>query len=72
LHFYRLFRSTGRIERVTDRAVLALNWAVIPDQLRMMLHRECDSEQQFVLRARWLVHDPIFGRYFRVKPAQVE
>jgi hypothetical protein len=33
---------------------------------------QSDSEQQFELRARLLVHDSIFGRYFGVKPAQVE
>jgi hypothetical protein len=31
LHFYRLFRSTGRIERVSDHAELELNWPAIPD-----------------------------------------
>jgi len=37
-HFYRLFRSTGRIERVTDNAVLELDWASIPDSMRLYLH----------------------------------
>jgi len=39
LHFYRLFRSTGRMERVSDNAVLDLNWPAIPDQFRLVLHR---------------------------------
>src|SRR5262245_52547459 len=43
LHFYRLFRSTGRIERATDNAVMELDWASVPDQFRLVLHRECDS-----------------------------
>src|SRR5262249_8286085 len=50
LHFYRLFRATGRIERATDQAVLELNWAAIPDQLRLSLRRECDSPDQLNLR----------------------
>jgi len=35
LHFYRLFRSNGRMERVSDNAVLDLNWPAIPDQFRL-------------------------------------
>ena len=67
LHFYRLFASTGRIERVTDNALLELNWAAVPDQLRLALHRECDSRQQLELRARLLMHDSDFAHYFSVK-----
>jgi hypothetical protein len=67
LHFYRLFRSTGRIERVTDNAVLRPNWPAIPDQFRSLLHRECDSAQQVSLRAWMLANDGIFGRYFAVE-----
>ncbi len=64
LHFYRLFRSTGRMERVSDNAVLDLNWPAIPDQLRLVLHRECDSPEQLALRAHLLMQDSIFGDYF--------
>lgn len=67
LHFYRLFRSTGRIERVTDNAVLELSWPSIPDTFRLLLHRECDSQQQLYHRAYMLVNDAVFGRYFIVK-----
>jgi hypothetical protein len=64
LSFYRLFRSTGRIERVSDNAVLELNWPAVPDQFRLVLHRECDSPQQLALRAHLLMQDSIFGDYF--------
>ena len=67
LHFYRLFRSTGRIERVSDNAVLELNWTAIPDQIRLHLSRECDSPQQVDLRAHFLMHDSVYGRYFTAK-----
>jgi hypothetical protein len=67
LHFYRLFRSTGRIERASDNAVLELNWPAIPDQFRLSLRRECDSYEQLMLRATLLIHDSIFGHYFTVK-----
>jgi hypothetical protein len=65
LHFYRLSRSTGRIERVTDGATIDLNWPAIPDHGRLMLNRECDSEQQLALRASLLVHDAVFGNWFQ-------
>jgi len=64
LHFYRLYRSSGRIERVSDNAVLDLNWPAIPDQFRLVLHRECDSPEQLALRAHLLMQDGIFGDYF--------
>jgi hypothetical protein len=64
LHFYRLFRSTCRMERVSDNAVLELNWQSVPDQLRLFLHRECDSPQQLDFRAHMLMHDGLFGQYF--------
>src|SRR6185503_14515031 len=64
MHFYRLFRSTGRIERVSDNAVLELNWAAIPDEFRLRLRRECDSEEQLGLRATLLMYDSIYGSYF--------
>ncbi|HYM11721.1 MAG TPA: hypothetical protein VEU62_13380 [Bryobacterales bacterium] len=66
LHFYRLFRSTGRIERVTDNAVLELHWPAISDQFRLLLHRQCDSPQQLDLRAWMLMNDGVFGRCFAV------
>ena len=64
LHFYRLFRSTGRIERVSDNAVLELNWSAMPDDFRLSLHVECDSDQQLGIRAAMLMYDSIYGRYF--------
>ena len=64
LHFYRLFRSTRRIERVTDGAVLDLDWPAISDQWRMFLHRECDSDRQLNHRAHMLMNDALFGRFF--------
>ena len=70
LHFYRLFRSTGRMERVSDNAVLDLNWPAIPDQFRLVLHRECDSPEQLALRAHLLMQDSIFGDYFVRKEAR--
>jgi len=67
LHFYRLFRSTGRIERVTDNAVLELNFPSIPDSFRLIIRRECDSQQQLDHRAYMLMNDAVFGCYFAVK-----
>jgi len=67
MDIYRLFRSTGRIERVTDNAVLELNWPLIPDSFRLLLHRECDSQQQLDHRAYMLLNDAVFGRYFTVR-----
>jgi hypothetical protein len=67
LHFYRLFRSTGRIERVTDNAVLELNWPSIPDQFRTFLRHECDCQEQLERRAYMLMSDAVFSRYFSVK-----
>ncbi len=67
LHFYRLFRSTGRMERVSDSAELELNWPAIPDSLRVYLHRACDSPQQLNFRAYMLMYDSIYGRYFIAK-----
>jgi len=66
MHFYRLFRSTGKIERVSDNAVLELNWPEIPDEFRLRLRRECDSDEQLGLRATLLMYDSIYGRYFTV------
>jgi len=67
MHFYRLFRPDGRIERVTDNAELELNWPSIPDQFRMLLRRECDSQEQLERRAFMLMSDAVFGRYFSIK-----
>jgi hypothetical protein len=67
LHFYRLFRSTGRMERVSDNAELELNWPVIPDSLRLFLRRECDSPQQLAFRAHLLMLDSVYGQYFVAK-----
>jgi hypothetical protein len=66
LHFYRMFRPSGRIERASDNAVLELNWHSLPDQFRLVLHRECDSAQQLQLRGFLLMNDAVFGRYFTV------
>ena len=66
LHFYRLFRSTGRIERASDNAVLELNWPVIPDDMRVFLKRDSDSEDQLRQRAILLMYDSIYGKYFSV------
>jgi hypothetical protein len=52
--------ATGRIEH----AVMQLDWPTLPDQLRLVLHRECDSPEQLRLRASLLMHDSVFGRYF--------
>jgi hypothetical protein len=66
LHFYRLFRSTGRIERVTDNALLELNWEKIPDETRLTLRRECDSEEQLGMRVSMLMYDSIYADHFKV------
>lgn len=66
LHFYRIFRQSGRIERVTDNVVLELNWPAIPDQLRLHLTRECDTGEQLQLRAVMLMYDSINADYFTV------
>ena len=66
-HFYRIHRSSGRIERASDNAVLELNWPAIPDHYRLILKRECDSDEQLMLRASLLMNDSIYGDYFKVK-----
>jgi len=68
LHYYRLHRSTGRIERATDNTALELDWHALPDQMRLTVHETCDSPQQLMLRAHLLMHDAVFGRYFRIVP----
>ena len=67
LHFYRLYRSTGKMERVSDNKGLELNWAAIPDPLRIVLHRECDAPQQLDYRAHMLMYDSIYSRYFVIQ-----
>lgn len=67
LHFYRLSRTTGEIQRVTDGAILDLNWPAISDEMRSILHRECDSERQLALRASLLASDSVFGQWFAVR-----
>jgi len=69
LHFYRLFRSSGRIERVSDNAVLELNWPAVPDQVRFFLKRSCDSPEQLQYRAHMLMLDSIYGKYFAPIPS---
>ena len=64
MHFYRLFRSSGRIERATDGAELTLNWPAVPDSFRLYLHRECDSPDQLSLRSHLLVYDAVYSEYF--------
>jgi hypothetical protein len=53
--------------RVSDNPELELNWPVIPDTLRLYLHRACDSPQQLDFRAHMLMHDSIYGQYFVAK-----
>jgi len=67
LHFYRMFRSTGRMERVSDNVELELNWPAIPDSIRLFLRRECDSLQQVDFRTHMLMHDSLYGKYFVAK-----
>jgi hypothetical protein len=67
LHFYRLSQSTGRIERVSDNAEMAVDWSAIPDDFRLILRRECDTPNQFGLRVHLLMNDAVFGRFFVVK-----
>jgi hypothetical protein len=55
------------MERASDNAELELNWRAIPDPVRVHLRRECDSPQQLQLRARMLMYDSLYGRYFVVK-----
>jgi len=64
---YRVFRTTGRIERVSDGAVLELDWSALPDELRVGLQREIDSPEQVSRRVEMLRYDAVYGRYFVVK-----
>jgi hypothetical protein len=67
LHFYRVFRSSGRIERVSDNAVLQVNWPAVPDSIRLLLERNASNEEQAHMRALLLTHDGVFGQYFTAK-----
>ena len=67
LHFYRLFRSSGRIERATDNRVLELDWHALPDDVRLTVGPECDSEEQLRLRGFMLMNDSFYKQYFTVK-----
>jgi hypothetical protein len=64
LDFYRLFLSSGRIERVRDNAVLELNFADLPGELRGLVRPECDGRDQAVVRATMLVLDAVYGKFF--------
>jgi hypothetical protein len=68
MHFYRVYRSTGRIERASDNAVLELNWHSLPDQFRVLIERESSFEYQVRMRAFLLMHDGVFARYFTEEP----
>jgi hypothetical protein len=65
LHYYRLYRSTGRIERATDDETLQLDWHALPDQMRVTVQKTCESPEQLMLRAQLLMHDSVFGKYFK-------
>ena len=64
LDFYRLFLSSGRIERVRDNAVLELNYADLPADVRSLVRPECDGQDQAVIRATMLVLDAVYGKFF--------
>jgi len=55
------------MERVTDKKEIELNWEKVPDEMRLTLHRECDTEEQLNLRTVMLMYDSVNGEYFRVK-----
>jgi len=66
-HFYRLYLSTGKIERVTDNAELELNWEKIPDYMRARLERDHNSPMQLHTLAHYLSRESIYRNFFRVK-----
>src|SRR5262249_38482036 len=68
LHYYRIHRPTGRIERATDNAILELDWHALPDSMRMTINQTAGSPEQVMLRAHLLMHDAVFGRFFVRKP----
>ena len=45
---------------------LELDWHALTDQMRLTVHETCDSPQQLMLRAHLLMHDSVFGRYFKI------
>jgi hypothetical protein len=65
--FYRLYKSTGRVERVSDNTELELNWEAIPDELREFLRRDSDRPARFDFRAHLLMYDLVFPNFFREK-----
>lgn len=66
-HFYRIFLTDGRIERVSDNVELELNWEIVPDYIRAMLDDQTDVRQRYHLLAGFLQHDSVYAKYFRVK-----
>ena len=69
LHYYRLFRSSGRIERATDDRAIELDWHALPDHLRVGVGPDADSEEQLRMRAFMLAHDSLYQPYFRPLPS---
>lgn len=65
LHYYRLFRSSGRIERATDDRRIELDWHALPDHLRAGVGPDADPEQQLRHQAFMLAHDSLYLPYFR-------
>lgn len=65
LHFYRISRKTGMIERASDKATLELDWHSLPDQFRLSVAQECDSLHQVRMRAFLLMNDGVFGQCFK-------
>ena len=70
LHFYRISRSTGRIERASDNTVLELDWHSLPDQFRMIVGAKSDSLHEVQMRAFLLMNDGVFARHFKELPGQ--
>jgi len=70
LHFYRISRSTGQIERASDNTILELDWHSLPDQFRLTISRECDSAHQVQMRAFLLMNDGVFAQYFKELPGR--
>jgi hypothetical protein len=66
-HFYRLFLTDGRIERVTDNVELELDWDNIPDYVRLMIESRTDVRLRSSLLAGFLQRDSVYENYFRVK-----
>jgi hypothetical protein len=66
-HFYRLFLTDGRIERVTDNVELELDWENIPDYVRLMIESRTDVRLRSSLLAGFLQRDSVYENYFRVK-----